>query len=112
MGKGKFGKSNRPFGQMGKSSGQQATWAGALDRLREPEVNPGVPTWNGDPDQFPTFNNDCDWYHGTYSPSHLWRIPFRTLLRVLFRCGKVLATRSVQFCRCQTISVKYNWFND
>ena len=61
MGKGKFGKGNRPYGQMGKS-GQPATWAGALDRLREPDVNPAVPTWNGDPEQFLSFDQDCDWY--------------------------------------------------
>ena len=68
MGKpGKYGGKgrmyNNPSFHKGKGFGQaEVTWQTALDRLRETDPTPGVPSWNGDPDRFPTFTQECAWY--------------------------------------------------
>ena len=68
MGKpGKYGGKgrmyNNPSFHKGKGLGlTEVTWQTALDRLRETDPTPGVPSWNGDPDRFPTFTQECAWY--------------------------------------------------
>ncbi len=58
MGKpGEYGGKGKPYqGQQG------ATWSGAQSRLHEPDVAPGVPTWDGDPDTFQAFEQAAAWY--------------------------------------------------
>ena len=63
MGKGGLKKG----GRAGKPS--QATFHGALSRLMEPAPAPGIPTWNGDPELFPAFEQSCDWYLASLKPN-------------------------------------------